>query len=439
MVMEPDAKPLVRRYRGKPVRRMHVMVKPAGPLCNLDCTYCYYLSKQELLGRPEHGRIADEVLETFIRQYFEGQNHKEVVFSWQGGEPTLLGIDFFKKVVALEKKYCPPHVRCENDLQTNGTNLDDAWCAFLHENHFLVGLSIDGPKHLHDAYRRDKDGQGSFDRAFMAAKLLRKHQVDFATLTCVNRLTGSHPLEVYRFLRDDVGSRRIQFIPIVEPVGFRRVAPQRWDWRTLPVLGAPEARPGNPGSVVEEWSVDPEQWGEFLCGVFDEWHRKDLGKVYVQYFDAAVETWMGHVSPLCTQGPLCGKGLALERDGSVYACDHYVYPEYRIGTIAEQPLAEMAYSAGQERFGTAKEGLLPGQCRRCEYQFACFGECPKNRFIRTPDGEPGLNYLCQGWKRFFSHIDEPIQQIVRRLGGTVRKQAVMPAAEQWVPERKAPC
>ena len=204
------------------------------------------------------------------------------------------------------------------------------------------------------------------------------------------------------------------------------------------MLGAREARPGTPGSVVEEWSVDPDQWGEFLCSVFDEWYRKDLGKVYVQYFDAAVETWMGHVSPLCTQGPLCGKGLALERDGSVYACDHYVYPEYRIGTIAEQTLAEMAYSAGQERFGTAKEGLLPGHCRRCEYQFACFGECPKNRFIRTPDGEPGLNYLCQGWKRFFSHIDEAIQQIVRRLGGTVLKRAVMPATEQWVPERKAP-
>jgi len=376
------------------------------------------------------------VLETFIRQYFESQNYKEVVFSWQGGEPTLLGLDFFRKVIDLEKKYCPSHVRCENDLQTNGVNLDDAWCEFLREENFLVGLSIDGPKRLHDAYRRDRSGQGSFDKAFRAAKLLRKHKINFATLTCVNRLTGRHPLEVYRFLRDEVGSRRMQFIPIVEPVGFRQTAPQCWDWQALPEPRAPEARPGKPGSVVEEWSVDPDDWGDFLCRVFDEWYRKDLGTVYVNYFDAAVETWMGHVSPLCTQAPLCGKGLALERDGSVYACDHYVYPEFRVGHIRETPLAEMAFSEKQERFGRAKEGRLPSRCRRCEFQFACFGECPKNRFIWTTDGEPGLNYLCSGWQKFFAHIDEPVQKIVRRLGGTVRKEAAARALEHWAPEQK---
>ena len=430
------ALPSVRLWRGKPVRRMHVMVKPTGSLCNLDCSYCYYLSKQELLGRPGQWRISDDVLETFIRQYFEGQNHKEVVFSWQGGEPTLLGIDFFRKVVELEKKYCPSHVRCENDLQTNGTTLDDAWCEFLHEENFLVGLSIDGPKHLHDAYRKGPSGQGSFDRVFRAAKLLKNRKVNFATLSCVNHLTAKHPLEVYRFLRDEIGSKRIQFIPIVEPVGFRQVAPQRWDERFMPMLGDPEARPGNPGSIVEEWSVDPDDWGNFLIRVFDEWYRKDLGQIYVNYFEAAVETWMGHVSPLCTQGPMCGKGLALERDGSVYACDHYVYPEYRVGNIREKPLEEMAYSEYQERFGKAKEGMLPEYCRRCEYQFACFGECPKNRFIKTPDGQPGLNYLCQGWKKFFSHIDEPVQQIVRRLGATVCKEARALAAEHWQPVKK---
>jgi uncharacterized protein len=415
---------------------MHVMVKPAGARCNLDCAYCYYLSKGELLGQPEQPRISDELLEAFIRQYFEGQNHREVVFSWQGGEPTLLGVGFFRKVVELERKYCPPHVRCENDLQTNGTNLDEEWCGFLHEHNFLVGLSIDGPRELHDAYRKDRSGQGSFDRVSRAARLLRRNKVNFATLTCVNRLTGTRPLEVYRFLRDDVGSRRIQFIPIVEPVGFRRTAPQHWDWGALPRLGDPEARPGTPGSVVEEWSVDPEDWGEFLCRVFDEWHRKDFGNVYVQYFDAAVEAWMGHVSPLCTLAPMCGKGLALERDGSVFACDHYVYPEYRLGTIGLQPLAEMAFSETQERFGRAKEGTLPDYCRRCVYEFACFGECPKNRFLRTPEGEPGLNYLCQGWKRFFAHVDEPVQKIVRQLGGTVRRQAVAPAADNWVPPKR---
>jgi len=428
--------PSFRLYRGKPIRRMHVMVKPTGSLCNLNCSYCYYLSKQELLGRPEQWCMSDDVLEAFIRQYFEGQNHKEVVFSWQGGEPTLLGIDFFRKVVELEKKYCPPHVRCENDLQTNGTNLDDTWCQFLHEENFLVGLSIDGPKRLHDAHRRDKSGQGSFDRVLRTAKLLRKHKVNFATLSCVNLLTSKYPVEIYRFLRDEVGSKRMQFIAIVEPMGFKQVAPNCWDRRLMPMLGAPQARPGNPGSIVEDWSVDPDDWGNFLCGVFDEWLRNDLGEIYVNYFEAAVETWMGHVSPLCTQSPMCGKGLALERDGSVYACDHFVYPEYRVGNIMDRPLEDMAYSELQERFGKAKEGTLPEYCRKCEFQFACFGECPKNRFVKTPEGEPGLNYLCSGWKNFFSHIDPSIQKIVRGLGESVVKGPKTFSAEHWVPERK---
>ena len=425
-----------RLYRGKPIRRMHVMVKPTGSLCNLNCSYCYYLSKQELLGRPEQWCMSDDVLEAFIRQYFEGQNHKEVVFSWQGGEPTLLGIDFFRKVVELEKKYCPPHVRCENDLQTNGTNLDDTWCQFLHEENFLVGLSIDGPKRLHDAHRRDKSGQGSFDRVLRTAKLLRKHKVNFATLSCVNLLTSKYPVEIYRFLRDEVGSKRMQFIAIVEPMGFKQVAPNCWDRRLMPMLGAPQARPGNPGSIVEDWSVDPDDWGNFLCGVFDEWLRNDLGEIYVNYFEAAVETWMGHVSPLCTQSPMCGKGLALERDGSVYACDHFVYPEYRVGNIMNRPLEDMAYSELQERFGKVKEGTLPKYCRRCEYLFACFGECPKNRFIKTPEGEPGLNYLCSGWKKFFTHIDPSIQKIIRSLGASVVKNPRTYSAEHWVPVKK---
>jgi uncharacterized protein len=268
-----------RLWRGKPTKRMHVMVKPTGSLCNLACEYCYYLSKEELLGKPELPRISDDVLEFFIRQYFEGQNCKEVVFSWQGGEPTLLGLDFFRKVVSLQDKYCPPHVRCENDLQTNGTNLDEAWCSFLGEHNFLVGLSLDGPRGLHDHYRKDRAGQGSFDRVLRAARLLKKHKVNFATLSCVNRITGKQPLDVYRFLRDDVGATRMQFIPVVEPVGFRQVAPGRWDARLMPVLGSPLARPGTPGSIVEDWSVDPEDWGDFLCRVFDEWLRKESGRI----------------------------------------------------------------------------------------------------------------------------------------------------------------
>lgn len=425
-----------RMFSGKPVRRVHVMVKTIGSMCNLDCTYCYYLPKGELLGVPQHWAMSDETLETFIRQYFEANNHEEVVFSWQGGEPTLLGIDFFRKVVELEKKYCPPDVRCENDLQTNGTLLDDEWCRFLYDNRFLVGLSIDGPQKLHDDYRKDKHGRGSFQKVFRAARLLRKHRVNFAALCCVNRTTAKHPLVVYRFLRDRVKAKRIQFIPIVEPVGFEDTAPQHWDTTRMPIVGTPHARPGNEGSVVEDWSVDPEDWGRFLCRVFDEWYRKDLGKIYVNYFESAVETWMGHVAPICTLAPMCGKGLACERDGSVYACDHYVYPEFRIGNISEKSLTDMAFSDRQEHFGKMKEGALPQCCRDCEYQFTCFGECPKNRFVRSTSGEPGLNYLCKGWKIFFRHIDQPVQRIVHGLGEQVIKQPRTAAAEHWVPGKK---
>jgi uncharacterized protein len=391
------------------------MAKPIGPICNLDCAYCYYLSKEGLLNTSNNWRMSDEVLEEYIRQYIEGQNHEEIVFTWQGGEPTLLGLDFFKRVIELEKKHCPPHKRVENDLQTNGTLLDDRWCEFLTENKFLVGLSIDGPRELHDYYRKDKAGKGSFDRVFNSARLLRKHGTAFATLSCVNRKTAQHPLEVYRFLRDEVKSPRIQFIPIVEPRVFRNTAPQHWSTSAMPMLGIPDARPGTPNSVVEDWCCDPDDFGNFLCTIFDEWYAKDLGRIYVHYFEACVEVWMGRVSPLCTQGPMCGKGLAIEHDGTVYACDHFVYPEFRRGNILETPVEKMVFTPEQEWFGTNKERMLPRYCRECKYQFACFGECPKNRFIKTPDGEPGLNYLCSGWRRFYSHIDERVADIARQI------------------------
>jgi uncharacterized protein len=396
------------------------MVKPIGPSCNLDCDYCYYLSKARLLDIRPGRRMSDEVLESFVRQYIDAHNNREVVFSWQGGEPTLLGLDFFRRVVELQQRCAKPHMRIENDLQTNGTLLDDEWCAFLKEHNFLVGLSIDGPKELHDAYRRDKNGAGSFERVMDAARLLRKHGVAFATLSCVNRETGKRPLEVYRFLRDQVGSRRMQFIPIVEPKVFRSVAPLMWDVARMPMLGSSAARPGTPDSVVEDWCVDPDDFGDFLCRVFDEWHAKDLGTVYVHYFDAAVETWMGRVNPLCTHAPMCGKGTVIEHDGTMFSCDHFVYPEYRLGNVMETPIGEMVLSPKQQAFGMNKEGLLPRYCRECAYQFACFGECPKNRFLRTPDDEAGLNYLCSGWRKFYEHIDEPIRKIVRNLGGNVR-------------------
>jgi uncharacterized protein len=411
----------------RPITRFHAMVKPIGPVCNLECVYCYYLSKKLFFPGDEKWRMPDEVLESFIRQYIEGQNYEEIIFSWQGGEPTLLGVDFFKKVVALEKKYCPPGTRIENDLQTNGLLLDDAWCAFLRDNGFLVGLSIDGPRRLHDRYRIDRSGQGSFDRVFAASKLLRKHGVTFNTLTVVNRENARYPLDVYRFLRDEVRSTRMQFIPIVEPKGFEKSAPQHWDPALLPKAGEAAAHPRSPESVVTDWTVDPDDFGLFLCRVFDEWHRKDVGRVFVYHFEYALTQWAGAPGVLlCTLGPICGKGLAVEHDGSVYACDHYVYPEYRLGNVREQPLMHMAFSARQMEFGLAKSRSLPEQCRRCKYLFACHGECPKNRFIRTSEGEPGLNYLCSGLKRYFAHIDRPIKEMAKLLQRRKRPSGFAP-------------
>ena len=404
------------QFRGKPLVRMHVMIKPTGPVCNLDCSYCYYLSKNTLLSTDSQWRISDETLENFIRQYIEQQNSKTIVFSWQGGEPTLLGLDFFKKVAALEKKYAPPYVRCENDLQTNGTLLDDEWCAFLHENNFLVGLSIDGPRDVHNQYRIYKNGKGSFDEVFRAAKLLNKHQVRFATLTVVNDFNARRPLDVYRFLRDEVKSKQMQFIPIVEPENFTNTAPQHWNINDIPTEDSPRADPRHPESFVAEWCVTPDDYGHFLIQIFDEWYKYDLGEIYVPFFDSAVEQWMGKPSPLCIFSPICGKGLAMEHDGSLYTCDHYVYPEYRMGNINELKLIDLALSKKQEHFGYGKDRTLPEKCRQCRYLFACSGECPKNRFLKTENGEPGLNYLCHGLYHYFEHIDPYIQKIVHQLG-----------------------
>ena len=395
--------------------RFHAMVKPTGAICNLDCTYCYYLHKEQLLGSDRKFRISDEILETHIRQYIEGQRGEEVVFSWQGGEPTLLGVGFFQKVVALEKKYQRPNQRIENDLQTNGTLLDDEWCAFLSEHKFLVGLSIDGPPELHDQFRVDKGGRPTFDKVFAAGLLLQKYKVPFNTLTVINRLNAKKPLDVYRFLSRELRPRELQFIPCIEPRDFHSVAPQKWDPATLPLQGSPAAHPGNPESVVTDWSVDPDDWGYFLCKVWDDWYRRDYGKVFVNLFETAVAQWMGRDSQLCIYNDFCGKGVALEHDGNVYSCDHYVYPEYKLGNISEQHISRMVFSEEQKKFGFAKRDSLPQQCRECKYRFACNGECPKNRLIRTADGEPGLNYLCSGLMKFWQHIDGHMQDIMKRV------------------------
>jgi uncharacterized protein len=401
-------------------RAYHAMIKAVGAICNLDCTYCYYLHKADLLGSFSKFQISDQILETHIRQYVEGQDRDEVAFSWQGGEPTLLGLEFFQKVVELEQKYRKPKQRIENDLQTNGILLNDEWGAFLKQHRFLVGLSIDGPKELHDHYRIAKDGKPTFDRVFAAAQLLHRHRVPFNALCVVNRINAKRPLDVYRFLKNEICPREMQFIPCVEPKGFRNIAPQYWDPVTLPIQDSPATHPGHPDSVVTDWSVDADDWGCFLCKVWDDWYRRDIGKVFVNQFENAVGAWMGMDSQMCVYHAFCGKNVALEHDGSLYSCDHYVYPEYKLGNIQEISSSRMAFSDRQKEFGFSKFYSLPQQCRRCQFLFACNGECPKNRCIQTRDGEPGLNYLCTGLQKFWSHIQGDVKDICRKIATVSR-------------------
>lgn len=383
-------------------RRMNVMAKPAGSACNLACTYCYYAGKKELLG---HGRLrmSEATLERFVSSYIRGQDAEEIAFVWQGGEPTLLGLDFFRRVVALQAKHVPRGRRVTNDLQTNGTLLDDAWCAFLAANRFVVGLSVDGPRELHEAHRPTRRGTSSFDRVLDAAARLHRHRVPFATLTVVSRRTAARPLEVYRFLRDEVGSTCMQLLPCVQPRGFETTAPGGRDPWTLPDADAPEARPDHASSVVTEWSVDPDEWGTFLCSVFDEWAANDRGVVKVDHFESARAQLAGGAPLQCSKSPHCGKNVAVEHDGRVYACDHYVYPEWELGSVHERPLAELVFSLRQLELGLAKRSTLPRECRRCPHLRLCWGDCPRTRLLRTRPGEGPLSYLCRGWRRFFDH------------------------------------
>jgi len=395
--------------------RFHAMVKPVGSLCNLNCTYCYYLHKEGLLHQPKAPQMSDDILEQHIRQYIEAQTGSEVVFSWQGGEPTLLGLEFFRKVVALEAKYKKPFQVIHNDLQTNGTLLTEEWAAFLKQHRFVVGLSCDGPKELHDHYRITKGGQPTHDRVMAAARRLKKHDVPFNGLCVVNRRNAKHPRDVYRFLTRELGAWRVQLISCVEPKVFRNLAPQRWSPNDIPIVGTPPSRPGAPDSVVTDWSVDPEDWGTFLCQVWDYWYSHDFGKVHVDLFETAVAQSMGLPSQRCITAEFCGKGLAIEHNGDVFACDHYVYPEYRIGNIQNTHWSEMAYSEPQQKFGFAKRDTLPAYCRQCPHLKLCWGECPKNRLVRTPSAEVGLNYLCPGLKKFYAHIQRDMPAILRRV------------------------
>ena len=367
----------------------HVLTKPTGAICNLDCEYCFFLSK-EMLYPGSRFRMAEELLETYIKQLLESHRTQEVTVGWQGGEPTLMGLEFFQKSIEIQKKHKKPFQTIQNTMQTNGTKLDDEWCRFFKENNFLIGISIDGPREIHDSYRVDKGGNGTFDQVIRGLDYLKKHQVEFNILTTVHANNGDHPLEVYRFFRDDLEAEFIQFIPIVErdnELGYQQ------------------------GNKVTSRSVKGDQYGRFLIAIYDEWVRNDVGRVYVQLFDVALNAWVGAPPSLCVFSPTCGNALALEHNGDLYSCDHFVEPDYLIGNIKEQHMIELVASPQQRKFGQDKLDTLPQYCRECEVRFVCHGGCPKNRFILTPDGEPGLNYLCSGYRPFFNHIDETMKSM----------------------------
>ncbi len=383
----------------------HVMAKPSGAICNLDCTYCFFLSK-EMLYPGDRFRMADELLETYVQQLIESSPYPEVTIAWQGGEPTLMGVPFFERAVEHAHRHARPGQSLQFTIQTNGTLLNDRWGEFLSRNGFLVGLSVDGPREMHDAYRVDKKGRGSFDRVMAGLEVLTRHGVDFNVLCTVHAANGDHPVDVYRFFRDELGATFLQFIPIVE-----RTSPELIQIANIGWGSRNTKRPlyTNNGSQVTERSVKPEQWGRFLCGVFDEWVGNDVGDVFVQHFDAALASWLGIEPSLCIFRETCGTAIALEHNGDVYSCDHFVEPDYLLGNIRDTHLSELVTSDRQRSFGEAKRETLPRYCLDCDVRFACNGECPKNRFTQTPDGEPGLNYLCAGYKMFFTHIDGPMR------------------------------
>jgi len=370
----------------------HVMAKPIGTICNLDCSYCFYLEKEKLYPDKSNFAMPFDVLESYIKQHIEGQKVNQVVFAWQGGEPTLLGVDYFRKVVELQMKYANGK-QIENTLQTNGVLLNDEWCSFFYDNKFLIGLSIDGPADLHDKYRKDKGGKPSFDKIARGIDFLKKNKVEFNTLTVLNSDNSKYPLEVYNFLKK-IGSGFLQFIPIVERIADKTA-------KGPLELISPDFKQQ---AHVTEWSVDSLQFGNFLSAVFDEWVRNDVGKYYVQIFDIALESWLEMEPSLCVFRKTCGSAMAIEHNGDLFSCDHYVYPDNKLGNIMNEPLLSLVNCEQQYKFGQDKQDTLPQYCLDCDVRFACNGECPKHRFIKTPDGEDGLNYLCAGYKNFFYHI-----------------------------------
>ena len=388
----------------------HVLAKPTGSICNLDCTYCFFLSKEKLYP-GDRFRMSDEVMQAWVRQVIESHRTPEVTIALQGGEPTLMGLDFVRRLVAYAREVAGPRRPIEFTLQTNGTLLDDEWCAFLAAERFLVGLSLDGPPAMHDAYRVDKQGRPTYERVRAAWDLLQRHGVDTNVLVSVHAANGDHGLEVYRHLRDDLGARFIQLIPIVERVtpDTAAVAEDGWGERA-----ADRPLYIQSGSGTTSRSVTPTQWGDFLIAVFDEWVRRDVGEVFVTMFDAALASWLGIDSPMCIFNETCGTAVALEHNGDLYSCDHYVEPDHLLGNVLQTQMVELVASPEQRAFGAAKADL-PSKCRSCPVRFACHGECPRNRFDPSPAGEPPLNHLCAGYFAFFTHIDPPMRTMADLL------------------------
>jgi uncharacterized protein len=388
----------------------HLLAKPTGAVCNLDCAYCFFLSK-EMLYPGSRFRMADDLLEEYLRQLIEAHDRSPVVtIAWQGGEPTLMGLDFFRRSVELARQFLRPGQRAEHTIQTNATLLDEEWADFFRANGFLVGVSIDGPRELHDAYRVDKGGKGSYDGVMRGLGHLRAAGVEWNALTTIHGANADRGTEVYRFLRDECEARFIQLIPIVERIseadGNGTVPWKSWRDRPLYV---------QEGSRASGRSVTAEQYGRFLIDAFEEWVRRDVGTVYVQMFDVALANWHGEPPTLCIHSETCGSALALEHTGDLYSCDHFVEPKHKLGNIRETKMLELVASQQQRRFGLAKRDTLPRFCLECDVRFACHGGCPKDRFISTPDGEPGLNYLCDGYKAFFHHVDRPMRFMSDRL------------------------
>lgn len=391
----------------------HLMAKPAGAACNLGCQYCFFLSKENLYP-DESYLMSDEMLDRYIRQLIESSPGPEVQIAWQGGEPTLRGLDFFRRSVELASRYRQPHQKILHSLQTNGTLIDDEWAAFLKQHNYLVGISIDGPRDMHDAYRVNKRGEGSFDDVVRGWNVLRKHGVDVNILCTIHAANAAHPVEVYKFFRDELGAEYIQLIPVVERATGETLAAANRGWGGLRGKDRPLYK--QEGSLVTERTVTGEAFGAFLIAIFDEWVKGDVGRIFVTTFDVALGSWLGQHNA-CVIAPTCGQALALEHNGDVYSCDHFVEPKYLLGNIATSPLASLVASEKQRRFGNAKFESLPRYCRECPVLFACYGECPRNRFIKTPDGEDGLNWLCSGYKAFFTHIDPKMKimaDLIRR-------------------------